>query len=82
MNERELFETAVKLVRSELSSEFTKLFLSSFRRDHSHDKLLHRSGFGITIRNLLAQNGILWEEVAVCSVWLEILKESIRTFPH
>jgi hypothetical protein len=81
MNQNERFSTAVSLLRNELSPDSAKVIRFSIEQAHSPETLLQQVGFGVAIRNLLAKNGILWEEVAVFGVWLDILKESVRTFP-
>jgi hypothetical protein len=80
MNQREQFSTAVSILRNELSPDSAKIIRFSIEQDQSYATSFQQVGLGVAIRNLLAKNGILWEEVAVCSIWLEILKESIKTF--
>jgi hypothetical protein len=81
MNQREHFRSAVSMLRKELSPDSAKIIRFSLEQNHSYETFLQRVGFGIAIRNLLAKNGILWEDAALCSIWLEILKESIKVFP-
>jgi hypothetical protein len=80
MNQKERFSAAVSILRNELSPDSAKIIRFSIEQLHPSEILLQHVGFGVAIRNLLAKNGILWEEVAICSIWLEILKESIKTF--
>jgi hypothetical protein len=79
MNQREQFSAAVSILRNELSPDSAKIIQFSIEQNQSYGTILQQVGFGVAIRNLLAKNGILWEEVAVYSIWLEILKESIKT---
>lgn len=82
MTTAEQFSTAVSILRQELSTDSAKIIRFSIEGKHSHGIFLQQSGFGIAIRNLLAKNGILWEEAAVYSIWLAILKESIKAVLH
>ena len=72
--------TAVSILRHELSPDSAKIIRFSLARDQCYETCLQRVAFGVAIRNLLAKNGIFWEEVVVFNMWFDILKESIRTF--
>lgn len=78
----EQFNTAVSVLRQEISTDSAKIVRFSIEGKQSHGIFLQQFGFGVAIRNLLAKNGILWEEAAIYSVWLAILKESIKAVLH
>jgi hypothetical protein len=79
MNQSEQFSTAVSILRKEISPDSANVIRFSIERNQSFEIILQQVGFGVALRNLLARNGILWEEVAICSTWLDILKEAIKT---
>ena len=78
MNDNERHARAVSLVRKQLTPEFAAIFRYAIEQAQSHEIFLQRAGIGMAIRNLLAKEGILWEEAATADVWLGILKESIN----
>jgi hypothetical protein len=73
------FHDAVTIVRNKLSPDSARLIQYSLERSEKERGTLHGAGFGVAIRNLLAENGIVWEEAILFSVWLAILKEAIKT---
>ena len=79
MNQQAQFRTAVSIVRKELSPDSAKIIRFSLMNNGRHRAILQETGFGIAIRNLLAKHGVLWEEIALCNVWLEILKKSVES---
>ena len=80
MKQKDRFNIAVSLLRRELSPDSAKIIRFSLARDQRYETCLQQVAFGVAIRNLLAKNGIVWEEVAVFNIWHDILKESIGTF--
>jgi hypothetical protein len=76
MNEIEQFNAAVSILRHELSADSANVIRFSLEQNESFAHVPRRVAFGIAIRNFLVSNGILWEEAAVFSVWVEMLKES------
>ena len=79
MNQGDVFNDAVTIVRSTLTPESAKILQYSLNKDQREPIGLPDVGFGVAIRNLLADHGIMWEEVIMYSVWFGILKEAIRT---
>jgi hypothetical protein len=80
MNKNESFNDAVTIVREKLSPDSAKIIHYSIEKGEAEASTLQRVGFGVAIRNLLAENGMLWEEVILFSVWFAILKEAIKPF--
>jgi len=78
VNQGEVFNDAVTIVRESLSQESAKILQFSIQKDKQNATPLKDSGFGVAIRNLLAEHGIVWEEVAIYSVWFAILNEAIQ----
>jgi len=78
MNQDNRFEDAVTIVRQKLSPDSARLIHYSIERNDPGTSALHSVGFGVAIRNLLAENGVIWEEAILFSVWFAILKEAIR----
>ncbi len=74
------FKKAVALVRGELSEENVNIFRYSLEQAQSEERPFPQKDFGIAIRNLLARNGIVWEEVVLFSVWFAILRQALETF--
>jgi len=79
MNHDEVFNDAVSIVRQKLSPDSARIIQYSIEKSETEAVALHRVGFGVAIRNLLAENGMIWEEAILFSVWFAILKEAIRT---
>ncbi|HEY6952842.1 MAG TPA: hypothetical protein VI758_10570 [Bacteroidota bacterium] len=79
MDQSRVFNDAVAIVRNTLSPESARIIRYSIERQKDEANILHASGFGLAIRNLLAENGIMWEEVILSSIWFAILKEAIKT---
>jgi hypothetical protein len=79
MDQSRVFNDAVAIVRNTLSPESARIIRYSIEQQEESANILHTSGFGVAIRNLLAENGILWEEVILSSIWFAILKEAIKT---
>ncbi len=78
MNQGEAFNDAVKIVRDSLSPESARILQFSIDKNQKDPSALKEAGFGVAIRNLLAEHGIVWEEVVLYSVWFAILKEAIQ----
>jgi hypothetical protein len=78
MNHNKVFNDAVSIVRDKLSPESAKIIHYSIENGEVDSSALHRVGFGVAIRNLLAENGMVWEEAILFSVWFAVLKEAIR----
>jgi hypothetical protein len=78
MIENEMFDGAVAIVREKLSPDSVKIIHYSIEKSEVDSSALHRVGFGVAIRNLLAENGMIWEEAILFTVWFAILKEAIR----
>jgi hypothetical protein len=81
VNRNELHSAAVSIVRKELSTDSAKIIRYSIQQPHSSETLLGQVGFGFAVWNLLAKNGIFWEEAAVFDVWVEILMDSVKASP-
>ncbi len=79
MNQGDVFNDAVTIVRSTLSPESAKILQFSINNNQREPTGMGDLGFGVAIRNLLAEHGILWEEVVMYSIWFAILQEAIRT---
>jgi hypothetical protein len=82
MNDEERSVRAVSLIRKQLTPDFMNIYRYAMEQDQSDEVFLRRAGIGTAIRNLLAQEGIFWEEVAMAEVWLRILLESTKEFPN
>ncbi len=78
MNQGEVFNDAVTIVRDSLSAESARIIQFSIEKSKKDPAPLKESGFGVAIRNLLAEHGIVWEEVVIYSVWFSVLNEAIR----
>ncbi len=74
------FERAVALVRGELSEETVRILRYSLDETGEDRSAFANKDLGIGIRNLLARNGIVWEEVVLFSVWFSILRQALETF--
>ncbi len=74
------FDTAVSIVRNELSDETANILRYSLQRQKEDDRPLGQTNLGIAMRNLLAKKGIIWEEVALYAVWFAILQKALETF--
>lgn len=74
-----LFNKAVEIVRTKLSHDSARIIHYSLVKSEGDGSTLGHAGFGVAIRNLLAENGLLWEDVVLVSVWFAILKEAVRT---
>lgn len=79
MDQSQVFNDAVTIVRNTLSPESARIIRYSIQHNEQNSTVLHRAGFGVAIRNLLAENGIVWEEAILASIWFAILQEAIRT---
>lgn len=80
MNQESSYQDAVAIVRKELSPESARIIYYSITKGEQQSSALGEAGFGVAIRNLLAKNGMLWEEVILASVWFAILQEAVRPF--
>jgi hypothetical protein len=78
MDQGEIFNDAVTIVRDSLSQESARILQFSIKKNERDPAPLKDSGFGVAIRNLLAQHGIVREEVIMYSVWFAILNEAIQ----
>ena len=74
------FEKAVALVRGELSEETVRILRYSLDETGKDSSAFANKDLGIGIRNLLARNGIVWEEVVLFSIWFSILRQALETF--
>ena len=79
MSQPEVFNDAVTIVRDSLSPESARILQFSIQKNERDPAPLKDSSFGVAIRNLLAEHGIVWEEAIVYSVWFSILSEAIKT---
>lgn len=79
MDRNKSFNEAVSIVRNKLSKDSARIIQYSISKNEENASVLGGVGFGVAMRNLLAENGIIWEEVALFSVWFAILKEAVRT---
>jgi len=79
MSQHSSFDRAVTIVRNKLSPDSARIIHYSITRDEENGSALRRVGFGVAIRNLLAENGLIWEEVILSSIWFAILKEAVRS---
>lgn len=79
MDRNQSFDEAVAIVRNKLTRDSAKIIHYSITKNGSDSSALGPSGFGVAIRNLLAENGLIWEEVVLTSIWFAILKEAVRT---
>lgn len=79
MNKRQTFDEAVAIMRNELSPDTAKIIRYSIEKNHDDQAIMQKTGLGVAIRNLLAEHGIVWEEVVLYSVWFSILQEAIKT---
>ncbi len=73
------FNEAVNIVRTKLSPESARIIQYSFEKYKDGGTELRRVGFGVAIRNLLAEHGLMWEDVVLYSVWFAILQEATKT---
>ncbi len=80
MNNDETFNDAVTIVRNTLSPDSAKILQFSIDKNGGESAPLNNAGFGVAMRNLLAEHGIIWEEVVLYSVWFAILREAIQSF--
>ncbi len=78
MEHSKVFNDAVAIVREKLSPDSARIIHYSIEKSETESQALHRVGFGVAIRNLLAENGMVWEEAILFSIWFAILKEAIR----
>ncbi len=79
MDQGEVFHDAVTIVRDTLSPESARILQFSMKKNQKDSEPLKDAGFGVAIRNLLAEHGIVWEEAIMYSVWFAILQEAIRS---
>ena len=79
MDRNKSFNEAVSIVRNKLSPDSARIIQYSISRNEQNASVLGRVGLGVAMRNLLAENGIIWEEVVLFSIWFAILKEAVRT---
>ena len=79
MDRNNSFNEAVDIVRTKLSPESAKIIQYSIENNKDDRAELHRVGFGVAIRNLLAEHGLMWEDVILYSVWFAILQEATKT---
>lgn len=78
MDRNKLFAEAVAIVRDKISPDSARIIHYSILKNEENGVALGHVGFGVAIRNLLAENGLMWEEVILASVWFAILKEATR----
>lgn len=78
MDGNKSFNEAVAIVRDKLSPDTARIIHYSILKNEENGSGLGRAGFGVAIRNLLAENGLMWEEVILTSVWFAILKEAVQ----
>ena len=78
MNQGDVYNDAVTIVRDSLSMESARIIRFSIEKSKQDTEPLNKSGFGVAIRNLLAQHGIVWEEAIMYSVWFSILSEAVK----
>jgi hypothetical protein len=78
MSQDEVFNDAVNVVRDSLSRESARILQFSIQKNKQDSTPLEGAQFGVAIRNLLAQHGIVWEEAIMYSVWFAILNEAIQ----
>ncbi len=76
--QEEDFLAAVSIVRCALSEDSAKILRYSFEHMEHESGSFQETSLGIALRNLLATRGILWEEVAVHSVWIAILQKAVE----
>lgn len=79
MNQDKLFNDAVVIVRKELSPETAKIIRYSIEQREPDGRALHQAGFGVAVRNLLAEHGIVWEDAILFSVWFAVLQKAIES---
>ncbi len=79
MNQDDTFNNAVTIVRNTLSPDSAKILHFSINKNDGDPAPLNGAGFGVAIRNLLAEHGIIWEEVVLYSIWFAILREAIQS---
>jgi hypothetical protein len=79
MDRNKSFNEAVSIVRNKLSPDSARIIQYSISKSEENASVFGEVGFGVAMRNLLAENGIIWEEVVLFSVWFAILKEAVRT---
>jgi len=78
MDRNKFFNKSVEIVRKKLSPDSARIIHYSLAKSDGNSDTLGYAGFGVAIRNLLAENGVLWEDVILASVWFAILKEAVR----
>ncbi len=79
-NKPETFSKAVELVRAELTEDSAKVLKYTMEKEMPDPSVYYRAGLGVAMRNLLARNGIIWEDVIIFNVWFAILRKALETF--
>jgi hypothetical protein len=74
------FKKAVAIVREELSEDTANILRHSLKQTEQDQKPFEQKDLGIAFRNLLARNGIIWEDAIFFSVWFAILRQALETF--
>jgi hypothetical protein len=77
MNQREVFNDAVRIVSQELTPESAKVMRYAIQRNKAEAFKVENGSFGVAFRNLLADRGVVWEEAILYSVWIAVIQQAI-----
>lgn len=77
MNQREVFNDAVKIVTEELTPESARIMKFAIENKSTEAFKVENGSFGVAFRNLLAERGIVWEEAILFSVWFAVMQQAI-----
>jgi hypothetical protein len=77
MNQREIFNDAVRIVSQELTPESARIMRYAIDEKKAEAFKVEDGSFGIAFRNLLAERGIVWEEAILYSVWFAVIQQAI-----
>jgi hypothetical protein len=77
MNQREIFNDAVRIVTQELTPESARVMRYAIERNKAEAFKVEDGAFGVAFRNLLANRGVVWEEAILYSVWFAVIQQAI-----
>ena len=77
MNQRQIFNDAVKIVSEELTPESARVMRYAIERHKAEAFKVENGQFGVAFRNLLANRGVVWEEAILYSVWFAVIQQAI-----
>jgi len=77
MNQREIFNDAVRVVSQELTPESARVMRYAIEHNKADAFRVENGSFGVAFRNLLADRGVVWEEAILYSVWFAVIQQAI-----